>query len=105
VHSLNTTKPTARRTMTELKATGLVDMYDVNPNEYNSEKEIHLKPEFGWFLSDKFSELRGLKEKRPPRADAEVSYHYPTPNDLNEKLVLSSENPLIFIFSNGKSFF
>jgi hypothetical protein len=67
VDSLNTTNPTARRTMTELKATGLVTMHDVNPGEYNSEKEIHLKPEFEWFLSDKFKELREgrLKEKYP----------------------------------------
>jgi hypothetical protein len=49
VDSLNTTNPTASRTMTELKATGLVYMHDVNPGEYNSEKEIRLKPEFEWF--------------------------------------------------------
>jgi hypothetical protein len=68
VDSLNITKPTALRTMTELKATGLVTMYDVNPDEYNSEKEICLKPEFEWFLSDKFAELRvnsRCKEKHP----------------------------------------
>jgi hypothetical protein len=54
--------------MTELKATGLVDMYDVDPGEYNSEKEIGLKKEFEWFLSEKFKELKdgGLKEKLPP---------------------------------------
>ncbi len=68
VGSLNTTKPTALRTMTELKATGLVTMQDVNPGEYNSEKEIHLKPEFKWFLTDNFRELRAgrCKEKYPP---------------------------------------
>jgi hypothetical protein len=65
VDYLNTTKPTALRTMTELKATGLVGMHDVNPKEYNSEKEICLKPEFEWFLSDKFRELRRCKEKYP----------------------------------------
>jgi hypothetical protein len=66
VDYLNTTKPTALRTMTELKATGLVDMHDLNPNEYNSEKEICLKSDFEWFLSDKFRELRRCKEKYPP---------------------------------------
>jgi hypothetical protein len=68
VDFLNTTNPTARRTMTELKATSLVDMEDVNPGEYNSEKQIRLKPEFAWFLLDKFKELKdgGLKEKYPP---------------------------------------
>jgi hypothetical protein len=54
---LNTTKPTALKTMTELKATGLVTMYDIHPQEYNSEKEICLKSEFDWFLSDDFREL------------------------------------------------
>jgi hypothetical protein len=63
VDSLNITSPTARRTMTELKATGLVSMYDVSPGTYNSEKEISLKPEFKWFLSDDF---RTLKEKCLP---------------------------------------
>ncbi len=52
--------------MTELKAAGLVDMHDVNPKEYNSEKEICLKPEFEWFLSEKFRELRRCKEKYAP---------------------------------------
>jgi hypothetical protein len=94
VDSLNTTNPTARRTMTELKATGLVYMHDSDPGEYNSEKEIHLKPEFEWFLSDKFAELRGLKEKHPPRTDLETPYHSPAFNHLNEKLVLEQESPL-----------
>jgi tetratricopeptide (TPR) repeat protein len=40
VNFLNTTNPTARRTMTELKATSLVDMYDSGDN---SEKEIRLR--------------------------------------------------------------
>ena len=62
VDSLNITSPTARRTMTQLKATGLVSMYDVRPGTYNSEKEISLKLEFEWFLSDDF---RTLKEKYP----------------------------------------
>ena len=47
--SLNTTNPTARRTMTELKALGLVEM-NSDGND-NSEKKIELKQEFSWFLS------------------------------------------------------
>jgi hypothetical protein len=58
VDSLNITHPTARKTMTELKATGLVTMYDTEPEVYNSEKEIRLKPEFDWFLSDEFKALK-----------------------------------------------
>jgi hypothetical protein len=64
--ALNTTSPTARRTMTELKATGLVDMDDI-PAGYNIEKKISLNEEFHWFLSEKFIELKGLKEETPPR--------------------------------------
>jgi hypothetical protein len=64
--ALNTTSPTARRTMTELKATGLVDMAD-SPAGYNIEKKISLNKEFHWFLSDKFIELKGLKEETRPR--------------------------------------
>jgi hypothetical protein len=85
VDFLNTTKPTALRTMTELKATGLVDMNDENPGEYNSEKEISLKPEFEWFLSDKFKELRRCKEKYPPQEDIS-SY-----NDNDTKISIETE--------------
>jgi hypothetical protein len=90
VDYLNTTKPTALRTMTELKATRLVDMYDVDPGEYNSEKEIRLKPEFEWFLSEKFRELRRCKEKLPPRKDTldNILYtksHYKGENSLHLK--------------------
>jgi hypothetical protein len=48
--------------MTELKATGLVDL----SGEDNAEKEIVLKDEFHWFLENRFAELRGLKEKTRP---------------------------------------
>ena len=57
VDFLNTTNPTARRTMTELKATGLVEMkYD----EYNQVYSIKLKPEFDWFLTQTFAESKRL---------------------------------------------
>ena len=62
VESLNVTNPTARRTMTELKATGLVNMHDSGDN---SEEEITLSEDFDWFLSDRFAELRGLKRTAP----------------------------------------
>jgi hypothetical protein len=63
---LNVSRPTALRTMTELKATGLVKMHD-DVGYHNSESEIHLKSEFGWFLSDTFTELRNdHKEKCTP---------------------------------------
>jgi hypothetical protein len=53
--SLNTSAPTARRIMAELKA---VELVDVRETEYQTEeKEIRLKEEFKWFLSDEFEEL------------------------------------------------
>jgi predicted transcriptional regulator len=66
VQSLNTTKPTALRTMTELKATGLVDMKEEAGGYHNLESEITLKDKFNWFLSDTFEQLRERKEKCPP---------------------------------------
>ena len=48
---LDVSKPTALRTMTELKATGLVDMTETG-EYYNAEKEITLKDKFGWFLTE-----------------------------------------------------
>ena len=54
--SLNVSAPTAIRTMTELKATGLVS---VKKKEYETdEMEIQLKEQFNWFLSDEFTALR-----------------------------------------------
>jgi predicted transcriptional regulator len=76
VDFLNTTNPTARRTMTELKATGLVDMkYD----EYSQVYSIKLKPEFDWFLTSMFTELKEriwLKEKCPPRTQTPPQFLY-----------------------------
>ena len=59
--SLNVSAPSARRTMTELKATGLVS---VKKKEYDTdEMEIELKEQFNWFLSEEF---RTLREKFVP---------------------------------------
>ena len=78
VESLNTTPPTAKRTMVEFKAIGLVNLLSLGPEE-NAEKQIILKSEFDWFLSKEFLDLRKgfippdfseyLKEpkKNPPR--------------------------------------
>jgi predicted transcriptional regulator len=64
---LNTTNPTARRTMAELKAVGLVEMEETQADDgYNQVYEITLKSEFNWFLSKQFAELIRLKEKYPP---------------------------------------
>jgi DNA-binding transcriptional ArsR family regulator len=68
--NLGVSRPTARRTMTELKASGLVD-YTTSPEEEERndiEMGIVLKQEFNWFLSAEFKEVNAklLKEKYPP---------------------------------------
>lgn len=67
---LNKTKHPALKTMTEFKAIGLVDMYDVevetqahkqSGQEYSiktSTKQIALKDEFKWFLTEEFDQLK-----------------------------------------------
>jgi hypothetical protein len=49
---LNISKPTALKTMAEIKAVRLVDEDWVGP-----EKRVILRPEFNWFLSQEFGEL------------------------------------------------
>lgn len=69
--SLNVAKPTTLRTMTELKAIGLVD---VNINDsYNAERRIILKDEFGWFLTPEF---QTCKEKSAPRKQNNFEHPY-----------------------------
>jgi hypothetical protein len=53
--SLNTSPNTALRIMAELKAVELVDLK--NPETQTEEREITLKSEFNWFLSEEFQEL------------------------------------------------
>lgn len=53
--SLNIEAPTARRIMAELKAVELVDLEDSGTK--TEEKQITLKEDFEWFLSDEFEEL------------------------------------------------
>jgi hypothetical protein len=90
---LNVSRPTALRTMTELKATGLVNMHD-DVGYHNSGSEIHLKSEFGWFLSDTFTELRNdHKEKcTPPHYNPILLLLYYS--SINKKICLDRENSL-----------
>ena len=59
--SLNMSAPTARRTMLELWVLRLVDKD--NPDDNSSVKEISLKPEFKWFMSEEFTRLRKIGRK------------------------------------------
>ncbi len=74
IESLNTSNPTALRTMTELKATGLVDKHD-DVGYHNLESEIVLKDKFSWFLEETFNKLREIdcKEKCTPRSHTNPS--------------------------------
>jgi len=68
VEGLNTSKPTALKTMTELQAIGLVQMYRDEPDIYNSKNEIQLKSDYEWFLTNQFKKMVGwCKEKCTPR--------------------------------------
>ena len=69
ISSLNLIR--ARRTMTELKATGLVDM--INSNAPGEDK-IVVRKQFSWFLTEEFNNLRSLKEKHLPRYDTSQSH-------------------------------
>lgn len=53
--SLNTTAPTARRIMAELKAVELAYLDDTETE--TEEKQITLKEDFKWFLTEEFKEL------------------------------------------------
>jgi hypothetical protein len=61
--SLNISKPTALRTMTELTILELVDVQpalgtDDNEEHASVERKIKLKDQFSWFKSDEFKQLR-----------------------------------------------
>ena len=73
---LEVSRPTALKTMLELKVAGLVDV--PNEDRENNEKRIILKDKFKWFLTKEFAALKQghlnesneeevHKEKYPPR--------------------------------------
>jgi hypothetical protein len=55
---LSMSKSTALKTMTELAALKVVDIDDEYEAEYNNTKEIRLRPEFKWLLSEESVKLR-----------------------------------------------
>ncbi len=75
VQSLTIVKATALKTMTELRATGLVDFKENGAGYRSLESEIVLKEEFKWFLSPTFKDLRVKRlGKTPPCAQPTTSY-------------------------------
>jgi hypothetical protein len=86
--SLNTSHKTAHRIMVELKA---VDLVDLKESSYSAEeKEITLKDDFDWFLSEEFSKLR---EGFIPTDNTEELKEYSGKNE-NEP-TLEEKNPLL----------
>jgi hypothetical protein len=77
---LHITAPTALRTMTEFTALDLVDELSLGSEE-NSPKQIQLKQDFSWFLTEEFKKLRSafgkeyikeyLEEKQSKRLKTE----------------------------------
>lgn len=58
--SLNTSNNTAKRTMAELIAIGLVTLGEVKSDSGSNEKQITLKDEFDWFLRAEMQSVRNL---------------------------------------------
>ena len=58
--SLNMSNNTAKRTMAEFIAIGLVDLNEVKVEHGSPEKQIILKVKFDWFFSDDFHSVRNL---------------------------------------------
>jgi hypothetical protein len=60
VQSLNMSKPTALKTMIEFKAIGLAEIGDSEEKGDNNLplRQITLRPEFDWFLTEEFERLR-----------------------------------------------
>ncbi len=121
--SLDISPPTARRTMTELKATKLVD--DITgPEGYNFEMKIQLKSKFNWFLTDEFKKLKEqlfidingypLKEKYPPKKqekqeNTEQTEESPievghVPNNARNDSLLGGEKPFKGYENNGGNY-
>lgn len=68
-NTLNISSNTAKRTMAEFKALGLVELNDGDNN--NSEKEINLYQSFSWFLSEEFNKL-AVRNLPPIPRDGEL---------------------------------
>lgn len=86
IRGLNTTHPTAQRTMVELSALGLVEMKK-EEEKSNSEYQVTLKDEFSWFLEEEFQDLKEgvLKENYPPQ-QAENSPSLTDVKELNSAM-------------------
>jgi len=55
---LNVSEPTAKRTMAELKALGLVNVDEIPSERGEPQKRMTLDNKFEWFLGEEFIELK-----------------------------------------------
>ena len=98
--SLNTSNNTAKRTMAEFKAVGLVNLGSVTtPTETGAvvEKQINLKNEFKWFLSDDFHAVRNL----PPYSSEPLPlYHSEGKYPVRDTISLAVRKNLILYYKN-----
>jgi DNA-binding transcriptional ArsR family regulator len=87
---LNVSEPTARRTMTELKALGLVNMQkaDVVCNDglVRNSLIITLKEQFNWFLTDEFKTLREGFIIEPTISEEEGEQQFSSSNSDDEDI-------------------
>jgi hypothetical protein len=81
--SLNISSPTALRTMTELKALGLVDMTN---GDSNTPAKITLDSQFDWVFDKEFVELRNgfVPSDNNEYMKKERKEKYPLSNEKNE---------------------
>jgi hypothetical protein len=92
---LKISKPTALKTMTELRVLGLVDLTKDSEAE-NATQTIKLKDDFKWFLSEKFQKLRegfvpeGIS-KYDNNKDAKDSVKKNSPH-IEKKILSDNEN-------------
>jgi hypothetical protein len=88
---LSVSKPTAGRTMAELKVIGLVEEYErKEPSDTHSTKHIRLRNEFKWFLSEDF---RKLRDGFVPIGYKKANKEKIPPYTLNENNINTNTNP------------
>lgn len=93
--SLNTSNNTAKRTMAEFKAVGLVNLGEVKTPTGTgtvNEKQITLKDDFDWFLSEDFHAVRNL----PPYSSEPLPPYY-SEGEYPVRIQLHQDDDIIMI--------
>jgi len=102
VESLNISDDTAKRTMTELQAIGLVNIQSIQGSHGGEpQKLIKLKDKFGWFLDKEFIILSSHYAEKLPCVLINKNYDYERLVLLNSILPRTDTHTTIFV-SSGK---